>query len=457
MNEISKRLSDSVLRCEKLILDAEAHIWAHPEPGYREWNTSAYLAERFEDLGYTLVKAGNIPGFYADLDTGRPGPRLAILGELDSLIVWNHPDHDPETGAVHACGHHCQSATLLGVAAALKEPGALDGLCGSIRLMSVPAEELIELGYRNELKHKGVIRYYGGKVEFIARGYFDGVDMAMMIHTGNLPEGKTLEFNRGNNGCIVKNITFHGTAAHAGGSPQRGRNALYAANLALDAVNALRETFVDEEHIRFHPIITQGGTAVNSIPETVRMESYVRGASYECISNANRKINRALAAAAAAMDCRVTLEDAPGYQPLNNDPALAEVMAEAMRQISGPDSVIFTDTWSKGSTDMGDVSAIMPAVHPHCSGAQGLSHGADYAIRDRNLACVLPARCLAVTAGLLLENGAAAARRILAGAHPLFPSKEAYLAAIDRFDRTLDAVDYPSEGTALLRFADPEA
>ena len=450
MHAIAERLAEAVRRHEDLILQAEEHIWKHPEPGYREWNTSAYLEEKFEALGYTLHRAGDIPGFYADLDTGRPGPKVAILGELDSLIVWNHPECDRQTGAVHACGHNCQSAVLLGVAAALKEPGALDGLCGSIRLMSVPAEELIELGFRSELKRKGTIRYYGGKVEFIARGYFDGVDISMMIHAGSLPEGKALEFNAGCNGCLVKNVTYHGVAAHAGGSPEKGRNALYAASLGLSAANALRETFVDEDHIRFHPILTEGGTATNSIPETAKLESYVRGASYECIDAANGKINRALAASAAALGCGVTLEDAPGYLPLNNDPNLAQVMAEAMRQVAGPDSVLFVDTWTKGSTDMGDVSAIMPAVHPHSSGIRGKGHGADYGIADLRLACLLPAQCLAATAGLLLEDGAAAARRVIAEARPRFPSKEAYLAAIDRFDRTWDAVDYAEDGTVTL-------
>ena len=455
MNNTGRRLAEAVEKHAKLMQQAEAYIWEHPETGYREWNTSAYLEERFEALGYTLVRAGNIPGFYTDLDTGRPGPKVAILGELDSLIVWNHPDCDRQTGAVHACGHSCQSAILLGVAAALKEPGVLEGLSGSIRLISVPAEELIELGYRSELKQKGVIRYYGGKVEFIARGYFDGVDIAMMIHTGNLPEGKALEFNLGNNGCVVKNISYHGVSAHAGGAPEKGRNALYAANLAISAANALRETFVDEDHIRFHPIITQGGTAVNAIPETAKLESYVRGATYESIAAANEKINLALAASAAALGCGVTLEDAPGYMPLNNDPNLEQVMADAMRQVAGPESVIFADTWSKGSTDMGDVSAIMPAVHPHCSGARGKSHGADYFVGDLRLAVLLPAQCLAVTAGLLLENEAAAARRVVAEAHPLFPSKEAYLAAIDRFDMTRDAVSYLDDGTVTICTAKP--
>ena len=451
MTEIVKRLSEAAEKHADMIYEAADYIWKHPETGYREWNTTAYLAERFEAMGYTLVKPGDIPGFYTDIDTGRPGPRVAVMGELDSLIVGNHPDCDKETCAVHACGHNCQSAMLLGVAAALKEPGALDGLCGSVRLISVPAEELIELGFRKELRDKGIIRYFGGKVEFLARGYFDGVDIAMMIHAGNLGEGKALNFNRGSNGCVLKNITFHGVAAHAGGSPQNGRNALYAATLAMNAANALRETFVDDQHIRFHPIITQGGTAVNAIPETVKMESYVRGASYESIAEYNEKINLALAASAAAIGCTVTVDDAPGYMPLNNDPNLANAMAEAMREIAGPDSVEFVDTWSTGSTDMGDVSAVIPAVHPHCSGAKGKGHGADYHIVDKRLACLVPAQCLAATVGKLLENDAAVGRTVVENAAPRFPSKEAYLEAIDKFSMAMEAVEFHDDGSATLR------
>lgn len=145
--ERSKQLMEMTAKHEALINETADYIWKHPETGYREWNTSAYMEKQFEQLGYTLVRAGNIPGFYADLDTGRPGPRVAVLGELDSLIVGTHPDAVPETCAVHACGHNAQCATLIGIAAALKEPGALDGMCGSIRFMAVPAEELIELGY----------------------------------------------------------------------------------------------------------------------------------------------------------------------------------------------------------------------------------------------------------------------------------------------------------------------
>lgn len=449
--ERSKQLMEMVAKYENLINETADHIWANPEPGYREWKTSAYMAAQFEALGYTLTKAGNIPGFYTDLDTGKPGPKIAILGELDSLIVGNHPCADPVTSAVHACGHHAQSAILLGVAAAMKEPRALDGLCGSIRFMSVPAEELIELGFREGLRKQGIIKYFGGKVEFISRGYFDGVDMAMMIHSGKLEEGKTLAIGKGCNGCLTKNITFKGVSAHAGGAPQNGKNALYAATCALNAVNALRETFVDNEHIRFHPIITEAGLAVNAIPETAKVESYVRGASYDSIYKYNQKVNQALAASAAALGCNVEIDDHPGYFPLNNDPNLSEIMTEAMETISGPGSVS-EGTWGTGSTDMGDVSAIMPAIHPHCSGSIGIGHGKDYYVDDKRLGCLLPAQCLVLTANLLLSDDAARAKKVIAEAKPYFKSKEEYLAAIDRLTMDKDAVIYNEDGTVTLDF-----
>ena len=309
------KLKDIVAGQRDLMFAAERHIWKHPETGYREWETHKYLAEKYKELGYELVEAGNIPGFYTDVDTGRPGPKLLIMGELDSLIVATHPECDPETGFVHACGHHAQSAALLGIAAALKQPGALDGMSGSIRLMAVPAEELIEIGYRASLREKGIIKYFGGKVEFMYRGFMDDCDIALLVHTSN-SEKKGIGVSIGNNGCLTKNIDYEGVSSHAGGAPHLGVNALYAANLGLNAVNALRETFQEKDYIRFHPIVTRGGGAVNAIPNDVRVESYVRGASIEAIVSANNRINRALASSAAARAATVHLQDYPGYCPL---------------------------------------------------------------------------------------------------------------------------------------------
>lgn len=435
-----------------LILKTERYIWEHPETGYREWTANEYMKKAFQDLGYTLTEAGDIPGFYADLDTGRPGPTVCILGELDSLLCSTHPEADSKTGAVHACGHNAQCATLIGVAAAFKEPGALDGMCGKIRLMAVPAEELLEIGYREELRKKGTIRYLGGKVEFVSRGYFKDVDISMMIHTSTGEQGYLFGIPKGSNGCIVKNIEYIGAASHAGGAPHRGINALYAANAGIQAVNSLRETFKDDDHIRFHPIITEGGQAVNAIPHLVKIESYVRGASIEAIKSANERVNRALAASAAAFGANVHLGDRPGYFPLNNDENLRQIAKEMMEQVVPADKVSLNDGWSTGCTDMGDISAIMPAIHPYAAGAVGIGHGNNYFIDDPELACVNPAKALCLMAYKLLEGEGETAKKVIAEAKPVFKSQEEFLAFIDNLTLDVDAVTYCEDGTVSIQY-----
>lgn len=450
VNEHQKSLALMVEKHRELIFAAERYIWAHPETGYREWKTDAYLSEAFEKLGYTLVKAGNIPGFYTDIDTGIPGPKVLILGELDALYCENHPES--VDGVVHACGHNAQCAALLGVAAALKEEGALDGLCGSVRLMAVPAEELIEIEYRQKLKEQGIIKYLGGKVEFMHRGFFDGCDIAFMLHTTGTTE---IPFSglSGNNGCIAKKITYKGKAAHAGGSPHMGINALYAANLGINAANALRETFIDEEHVRFHPIITKGGDVVNTIPDECTVESFLRGKTIDSIKRNNEKINRALAGAALSMGAQVHLEDISGYAPLINDPVLLDCAEKVMIDIVGKDCVrINRGATSKGSTDMGDVSCVMPAIHPYAAGAVGLGHGANYFIRDPEKACVNAAKFYILMAYELLKDNGEQAKDILAKHDYLYPSIRAYLEETDRLNMSKDAVIYGEDGKITVDY-----
>ncbi len=448
--ERANQLKEIVASQREVMLSAADYIWKHPETGYREWKTHAYLAEEFKKLGYELVEAGNIPGFYTDIDTGKPGPKLLIMGELDSLIVSTHPDCDPETGYVHACGHHCQVSALLGIAAALKQPGAMDNMSGSIRLMAVPAEELIEIGFREELRKQGVIKYFGGKVEFMHRGYRDGCDIALLVHTG-VGDHPSIALTPGNNGCVTKNINFIGVSAHAGGAPHLGVNALYAASQAMNAANALRETFQEKDTIRFHPIITKGGGAVNAIPNDVRMESYVRGASLEAIKEANTKINRALAASAAAMGANVVLKDRPGYTPLENEEQLYDLTCEIVKQCFGEDALVKRGR-STGCTDVGDVSAVMPTVQPYASGACGVAHGSDYRIADPESALVMSAQYQVLMAEALLSNNAELGKKIIQNAKLRFSSMEEFFHAIDGLFLDKEAVKQNEDGTITLDF-----
>ena len=464
------KIFEAIEAARPRILEAERHIWRNPEPGYREWKTHAYLMAQYEALGLKpktfdripasvaiqSAKDGQdrvfkpIPGFYVDFDTGRPGPRLAIFGELDSLIVPSHPESDRETGAVHSCGHNAQCAALLGVAAGLAAPGALDGLSGSIRLIAVPAEEFIELEFRRKLRQDGVIRYLGGKQELLYRGVLDDVDLAFMIHTSTTK--RALGAAPGSNGFIATEHVFLGKAAHAGGSPDKGVNALYAANLAMSAANALRETFADSEHIRFHPIVTQGGTACNSIPDRVVIESAVRAATLAAAIRTNDKINRAFAGAAAAMGCRLEVHDLNGYAPRNNDAALNDVFRAIAIEKYGVPAKDFDAGWGAGCSDMGDVSCVMPAAHPYVGGAEGMGHGSDYRIADPEHACVDSAKIQAEAAVRLLENDAALARKIVADYKPVCPTIADYIRLADSIDFDKEVVSYGENGKITISF-----
>ena len=124
-----KKIFDQVDKYEQLILSAEKYIWENPEPGYKEFKTNEYMIAQFEKLGYTVTRAENITGFYTVVDTGKVGPTVLVLAELDSLINFNHPDCDKKTGAVHNCGHHAQCAAMLGLAGALSNKEILKDLC----------------------------------------------------------------------------------------------------------------------------------------------------------------------------------------------------------------------------------------------------------------------------------------------------------------------------------------
>lgn len=447
MTERQAFLLGCVEKHRQLIFDAERHIFYTPEPGFREWKTAAYLAEKFRELGYELTEAGNVPGFYTDLDTGRPGPRVLVMGEMDALGCGSHPN--AVDGIAHACGHNAQSAGLLGVAAALKEPGALDGLSGSIRLMAVPAEEMVQLSFRESLRQQGIIRFYSGKAEFMSRGYMKDVDMAVLIHTRDL-KNKDFFARRGSNGFIRKEVIYRGVAAHAASAPEDGVNALYAATLGLQAVNSLRETFREDQKIRVHGIITHGGSASNVIPDEVRLELGVRGAEVETIRAVAKKVDRALVGAAVSLGAEIEIRNRPGYTPLFNDPPFLAVFKECAEVISGPERVnIDRSNWSTGSTDMGDMCAVMPTIQPYATGAVGKGHGADYQIADPEKACVNSAKAEVLLLDALLKENAKKAKEIIAGFKAPFTQEE-YMAYLDSCFVETNPIEYAPDGSIRL-------
>ena len=410
------------------IIQVSRTILENPEPGFREEKTSKLVTSKFRELGVAHREGIAITGVKGELKGGGSGPSVAVIGELDSLIVGDHPHADSETGAAHACGHHAQIGMLVGATYGLMRPDVLAALSGRVVLIAVPAEEYIQIEYRDSLRKKGKIEFLGGKPEFARLGELDDVDIAMMCHTTSNPEEGKICMSGTNNGIVAKKIQFIGRASHAGGAPHLGINALNAASLAMMAIHANRETFKDDDTIRVHPIITKGGEAVSAIPADVRMETFVRGKTLNAVLDANSKVDRALKAGAMAVGAKVNIQTLPGCLPLKQNKALADIFRANSVSLVGEENVGHVEHRTE-STDMGDVSQIMPAIHPYVGGATGLGHGSDYVIKDYNLSVITAAKALAATVVDLLCDGAKQGGKVLSGHKPAMTKSE-YLATL---------------------------
>ena len=226
-------------RADAIIAIGES-IRRHPELGFKEHRTARLVDETIEGLGLTTKTGLASTGVRSELQGRRSGPTFAILGELDGLVVAGHPEADPATGAAHACGHNAQIAGLLGAAMGLLDTKAMDHLAGRVVFFAVPAEEGGDLEWRVAQRAAGALELLGGKQELLRLGHFDDVDLAMMIHTTSRPEDGKAGVPLSNNGRVGKTVRYVGRAAHAGGAPHAGVNALYAAHIGLMAINALR-------------------------------------------------------------------------------------------------------------------------------------------------------------------------------------------------------------------------
>jgi amidohydrolase len=420
---LKRQICEAVDHRRADIIEVGEDIMRHPELGFKEFRTAKLVAGEFARLGLPYEEGLAITGVKAVLRGGRPGPTVALIGELDSLVLWDHPYANRETGAAHACGHNAQIAGMLGAARALVETGAIDQLAGNLVFFAVPAEEYVEVEYRARLVQDGMLEFLGGKPELVRLGHFDDVDMAVMIHTSGSETAK-VRVNESSNGCVVKLIRYLGRAAHAGVAPEKGVNALSAAMLGLSAINAQRETFRDQDAIRVHPIITHGGDLVNIIPAEVRMETYVRGKTPEAIVDAELKVDRALRAGALGMGAQVEIRTLPGYFPLINNRNMAELFKRNAGEFLFDPALVQDAGHGTGSTDMGDISHLMPALHPSMAGGFGDVHSREWHIRNPDEGYLAPAKALALTAIDLLWQDASKAHRILETDRPRMTKQE---------------------------------
>lgn len=427
---LKKKVNEAIAAHQDEIMELANSIAAEPELGFKEHKTSAKIAASFKKHGIDYTPQQGITGVKGYLRGRSNKHSVAVLGEMDAVICFDHPNADKASGAAHACGHHAQVAAMMAVSIGLARSGVMEYLDGNVVPFAVPAEEYVEIEYRNSLRSTGQLAYLGGKSELIRCGAFDNVDMAMMIHLSTTGDaGRMMQVGGTSNGFIGKLARFIGREAHAAGAPHEGVNALNAAMVALMAVNAQRDTFRDEDHVRFHPILTKGGDLVNVVPAEVKMESYVRAKTLDAMLDANQKVNRALKAGAMALGAEVEITDLPGFMPLLNDPKLTELLKQNAASLIGENAIEELEHHA-ASTDMGDLSHLMPVVHPWVGGVSGKAHTRDFVVTDPEMAYIVSAQSMAMTIIDLLADGAQGADQVLQDYKPKL-TKEQYLAFMD--------------------------
>ena len=423
ITEKEKRVLNAVDKATDEIFDFAKQAQKKPELGYKETETGKLVQKELEKMGITCQTGLALTGVRGRIGT-EGGFHVCVIGEMDAVLNSGHPDADAKTGAIHACGHHGQLAAMLGAAYGFAKTGIIEKLGGAVDFFAVPAEEYIDLDYRRRLKKDGKIRFLSGKQQLIYEGAFDDVDAVIMVHAQpDMPEAGVCVHGK-NLGFVEKQITFRGVPAHAG-EPFNGINALNAAALAILGIHANREKFRDEDKIRIHPIITKGGDAVNIVPSEVCMDSYVRGANMEAIKKASADTDRAIYGAAQIVGAAAEIKTTAGYLPLIQDRTLGEVFCGAARELL-PEDRIFEDIDSVGSSDIGDLSRLLPCIQPTVGGYRGALHSDEFCVADAKAAYIVPAKIIALTVMRLLENNAEIGREVKRQFRPSM-TKEEYI------------------------------
>lgn len=427
LSEKERLVLDAIDRNSTKIIEIGKKVLEKPELGYKEFETASLVKNCFDELGLDSKDGIAYTGVKATLGKN-DGFNVCIIGELDSIVCSEHPNANTENHAAHACGHNVQIANMLGAAIGLTQGGIIDNLGGKITFMATPAEEYIELDYRKSLKDEGKIKYYGGKQQLIYEGEFDDVDAAIMVHARPEAPEKLVCLDANSVGFVMKSITFHGKSVHAA-KPYDGVNALNAAALAILGIHTCRERFREEDNIKVHFIVTSGGDVVNVVPDKVTLECQVRANNTPAMMKASEDVDAAIKGAAMMVGAEVDIETIVGYQPFNQSEELGKVFDSVSEEFMDKEAIRH-DINMTGSSDIGDVSYLLPTIQPMVGGFTGQLHAKEFCVSDDYTAYVLPAKLMALTAVRLLENDAKLGKEIKKNFKPLM-TKEEYIKLLE--------------------------
>lgn len=380
MSELKNQISRFIDTNAKIYQDISLAIHAKPEVSNFEYFASQTLSEQLKKEGFEieLPAAGHRTGFAATYKSNKPGPTVVFLAEYDALA-----------GLGHGCGHNVFGATSSLAGAALKS--VVDQIGGEVRVYGTPGEE----GGQNG----------SAKGSFVKKGYLKDVDFALCTHPGS---GSEDGLSTRNYACAPVDIEFWGKPAHAAGCPQDGINALEAQILTYAAIGVLRQQLTD--CIRIHGVIVEGGTAPNVIPEYTKAKYYIRAADIDTLHELYEKVENIVKGSALQTGCTSSMKL---YQNLVENmvltPSLDAIYEKYITELGNTVKHV-EDVVMPGSSDVGNISQVVPTIQPHISitDVQIAGHSQDMV----NASCsqkamdaiVKGAKALAFTALELFEN-----------------------------------------------------
>ena len=337
MSELKNQISQFIDTNAKLYQDISLAIHAKPEVSDFEYFASQTLSEQLKKEGFEieLPAAGHRTGFAATYKSNKPGPTVVFLAEYDALA-----------GLGHGCGHNVFGATSSLASAALKS--IVDQIGGEVRVYGTPGEE----GGQNG----------SAKGSFVKKGYLKDVDFALCTHPGS---GSEDGLSTRNYACAPVDIEFWGKPAHAAGCPQDGINALDAQILTYAAIGVLRQQLTDR--IRIHGVIVEGGTAPNVIPEYTKAKYYIRAADIDTLHELYEKVENIVKGSALQTGCTSSMKL---YQNLVENmvltPALDAIYEKYITELGNTVKHV-EDVVMPGSSDVGNISQVVPTIQPHIS------------------------------------------------------------------------------------------
>jgi amidohydrolase len=319
----------AVDRLSNTLIATSRFLYLHPELAYEERESAQHLISALKTHDFEVIEgAGELPtAFVAKAAVEHPSATIAFLAEYDAL---------PSLG--HACGHNLIAASSVGAALALQP--FLSALGGQVLVVGCPAEE------------KG-----GGKIALVKAGVFANVDAALLVH----PSNRT-EIFKGALAMRALRVEFFGKASHAAAAPHLGINALDAVVLAFTHLNALRQQLRDDA--RIHGIITDGGRAPNIIPDYAAARFCIRALDLDYLHDLRRRVVACFEAAAQATGATVAIhEEGEEYHPMQCNRALGALFRANLEALGEPVEQT-PENEETGSTDVGNVSQVVPTIHP---------------------------------------------------------------------------------------------